>query len=171
MRVVANVVVLGAAFGLTGACGDEVDLTGVYEVDAVLASAPCGDDEPVTGGPAYLKFSRGELFGAPYYSYADCTDETASECASAGGLFEGFFEPIDGGWLGHTTFASTTGLNCTLSMTDKTAILDGARLTVEIHHYQTQIELANEDCTPDEADRRGAEMPCAQHHLVEATRL
>lgn len=170
MRALANVIVLGAGVGV-GGCSDEVDLTGVYRVDVEVASAPCGDDAPVVDGFAYLKFTRGELFGTPYYAYAECTDADAADCTAVGGLFEGFFEPIEGGWLGNTTYSSTAGLNCTLWMIEKTAILDGSRLAVEVHSYQGLVELPNEKCTPDEAERRGAELPCVQHHLIEATRL
>jgi hypothetical protein len=172
MRALANVIVLGAGVGAgLGGCDGEVDLTGVYRVDVELASAPCGNDAPVADGYAYLRFSRGELFGTPYFAYAACSDETATDCSSVGGLFEGFFEPIDGGWLGNATYSSSSGLNCTLWLTEKTAILDGSRLEIELHSYQALVELPNAECTPEEAETRGAEMPCAQHHLIEATRL
>ena len=145
---------------LLAACGpDEVDLTGVYRVDAHVASSPCGADQPVTGGPAYLKFRKDEFFGAEIFAYEECTDEAATDCQSAGGLFDGFAEPIDGGWRNFVSYSSNSGLNCSLGVTDGTALLSGTQLVIESNEYRESLEIAEDQCTADEAEKRGTDMP------------
>lgn len=158
---------------VVAACGsDSVDLTGVYQVESAVGSQPCGTDEPLEFSP-FLKFSEEELFGTPFYSYEGCADETAAECESVGGLFGSFFEPIDDGWLGRSSFSSGGGdQTCFLGVTRQTAILKGSALTIEGESHQEEFDgLSLEECSPEEAERREADMPCTEHSLVEATLL
>ena len=155
---------------LGGGCGGDVDLSGIYRVEVAVASRPCGADAPVTSGPSFVKLTKANLFGTDYFAYDGCTDEAGTDCASIGGLFGGFFEPIDGGWRSFSSYASNSGLNCTLGISDTTAILDGTRLVVDGSTYEDRVELPEEQCTPEEAERRGDAMPCTKHERVEATR-
>lgn len=154
------------------ACSDNVDLTGVYRVDRAVGSAPCGTDEPIEFA-AVVKFEEMELFGQEYFAYSGCTDESATECTSIGGLFEGFFEPIDDGWLGRSSFSSGGGgSECLLGITRQTAILKGSALTIEATDREESVPgLTEEACSPDTAEQRGDAMPCVRHELVEATKL
>jgi hypothetical protein len=146
------------------ACTDDVDLTGVYRVDRAVGSAPCGTDETIDFA-AVVKFEEMELFGQEYFGYSGCTDETATECTSIGGLIGGFFEPIDDGWLGRSSFSSGGGGDeCLLGIVRQTAILKGAALTIELTGYEENvIGLTAEQCSPDEAEQRGEAMPCVRH--------
>ncbi|HTL38066.1 MAG TPA: hypothetical protein VL326_33275, partial [Kofleriaceae bacterium] len=154
-----------------GACGpDEVDLTGIYKVEADLQSAPCGTDQPVTNPPVAVKFVKGEFFGATVYSYSECDDLAATMCAGMGLLDAGFSEPIDGGWRGIVTTSGGGGTTCTISYTEQTATLHGTLLIVEITNYSDQVDNTPTLCSPDEADRRNISMPCAEHHRIEATK-
>jgi hypothetical protein len=152
------------------ACNDDVDLTGIYRVDADVESAPCGTDAPVTDPPVALKFGKGELFGAEYYSYQECDDLAATMC-STGGLFDASFsEPIDGGWRGIVTSSGGGGSTCTISYTEQTAIRQGSLLIVEISRYSAQVDNTPALCSTDEADRRNKTMPCASHQRIEGTK-
>ena len=164
-----HVIGIVAAFG--GGCSDDVDLSGIYRVDVDVASRPCGNDVPVTSGSTYVKLTKGKLFGTDYFAYEGCTDEAGTDCASVGGVLGGFFEPIDGGWLGRSSFASNSGLNCSLGITKTTAILDGDQLVIDGSTHQDRIEIDQNQCTPAEAENRGDAMPCTDHDRVEATQL
>jgi hypothetical protein len=50
-----------AALVLLAACSDDVDLTGVYRVDANVASAPCGADQPGMTPPAFIMLQKEEF--------------------------------------------------------------------------------------------------------------
>lgn len=158
---------------MVAACGvDDVDLTGLYRVDSAIGSAPCGSDATIEF-PPFVKFAKMELFGQPYFGYDGCADATAAECESIGGLIGGFFEPIDGGWLGRSSFSSGGGgSECLLGIVRQTAILAGTNLTIEsTGREELVIGLSEEQCSPDEAEQRGEAMPCVNHSLVAATKL
>jgi hypothetical protein len=165
----AFAVALSGVLGL-GACGtDEVDLSGVYRVDTEVGSSPCGADMPIPLRPPFLKFTKGEIFGTPYFSMETCVDEAATSC-TGGGLFgDSFAEPIDGGWLGVLSAASGT-TSCTLAYTEMTAKLSGAMLVVETYEHSEEI-TASGNCTAEEAERRGKAMPCSRHERIDATKL
>jgi hypothetical protein len=165
MRALVLVLIASVA----SACAEDVDLTGVYVVDSDVMSNPCGADEPEPDAPAYLRFQKGELFGSPYFAYFACVDEAGSDCASIGGLFDGFYEPIDDGWQGRTSTASGNAADCALGYSLQTAILGGNQLVVESSSYADRLAVGS--CTPEEAERRGAEMPCLQHERIQATKL
>ena len=163
MRALAAVVLLAA-------CGpDEIDLTGIYRVDADVASMPCGGDQPVATPPPYLKFAKGAFLGAEYFSMLTCSDEAGTNC-TGGGLFgDSFAEPIDVGWRG-VVYSASGSTTCLLSYSDSTAILDGTKLVVESTTYSEETQTASE-CTAEEAERRNTKMPCSEHEQIDATRL
>ncbi|HEY5923843.1 MAG TPA: hypothetical protein VIV11_19315 [Kofleriaceae bacterium] len=158
-----------AVIVLLAACGpDEIDLTGIYRVDADVASMPCGADQPVAMPPPYLKFAKGAFLGAEYFSMLTCSDEAGTNC-TGGGLFgDSFAEPIDGGWRGVIYSASGT-MTCLLAYTEQTAILDGAHMVVDTTTYSEEDPTA--ECTAEEAERRNTQMPCTEHEQIDATRL
>ena len=156
---------------MLGGCDSDVDLTGVYRVNLSVASRPCGADVPVTNGTPYVKFSKGELFGTEYFAYDSCTDEAGTDCSSVGGLFGGLFEPIEGGWRGFSSYSSNSGLNCSLGISDTTAILSDKLIVIDGSRHEERLELTEDQCTPEEAENRGAAMPCIEHQRIEATRL
>jgi hypothetical protein len=154
-------------------CGtDSVDLTGVYRVDSAVGSDTCETDEAIEFSP-FVRFTEQELFGQPFFAYDGCADEAATECSSISGLLGGFFEPIDGGWLGRASFSSGGGdSTCSLGVTRQTAILTGATLTIESTSHEDEVPgLSASACSPEEAERREDEMPCTSHQLVGATKL
>lgn len=163
--------VIAIAFALGVGCTDDVDLTGIYRVDVEVASRPCGVDAPVTTGASYVKLTKSELFGAEFFAYEGCTDAAGLDCSSIGGVFGGFYEPIDDGWMGRTSYASNSGLNCSLGITETTAILNGDQLVIDGSTHEDRIEITEDKCTPEEAELRGDAMPCTEHERVEATRL
>jgi len=156
---------------LFAGCTDDVDLSGTYRVDVSVASRPCGTDLPVTSSSPYVKLTKADLFGTDYFAYSGCEDEAGTNCASIGGLFGGFYEPIDDGWMGRSSFASNSGLNCSLGITEARAILKGDQLVIDGSTYQDRAEITEDQCTPEEAEKRGDAMPCTEHERVEATRL
>lgn len=173
MRSSRAVVVAAVTVVAVVACGtDEVDLTGVYQVDRAVGSEPCGDDAPIEFAP-FVRFTELDFLGQPYFAYDGCADATAAECTSIGGLLGGFFEPIEDGWLGRSSFASGGGdVACALGLVRQTAVLRGAQLTVEVTRREDQVDgLSLEACSPEEAERRDTAMPCVGHSQVDATRL
>jgi len=163
-------VLLVGLVGLVG-CSDDVDLTGIYRVNVAVKARPCGTDQPDGTASAFVKLSKANLFGTEFFSYDGCSDEAGEDCSSINGLFGGFFEPIDDGWLGYSSYASNSGLNCSLGITSTTAILKGSALVIDGSTYGDLVELAEDKCTPEEAEKRGEDMPCTEHERVEATRL
>lgn len=158
---------------VVAACGtDSADLSGVYRVESAVGSVTCETDAAIEFA-AFVRFTEQELLGQPFYAYDGCTDETATECSSIGGLLGGFFEPIDDGWLGRSSFSSGGGGGtCSLGVTRQTAILKGATLTIEATSHQDDVEgLSVDDCSPAEAERREDEMPCTGHQLVVTTKI
>jgi hypothetical protein len=166
MRSVALLVVLAA-------CGsDDIDLTGVYAVDSSVGAEPCGTDEPIPFAE-FVRFQKMEFLGTEFFAYDGCAEADAVNCTSIGGLIGGFFEPIDNGWLGFTSFSSGGGgSSCLLGIIEQTAILEGTTITIEVTSYEQDVDgLSADDCSPDEAERRGDAMPCVEHSLVGATKL
>ena len=161
---------LGIVVALAACGNDDVDLTGVYVVEADVASAPCGTDAPLMNPPAALKFAKGEFFGAEFFSYQTCTDVAATMCSPMGLLDAGFSEPIDGGWRGIVTSSGGGGSTCQISYTEQTAVLHGSLLVIEINNYADTVDNTAELCSPDEADRRNKTMPCAMHQRIKATK-
>jgi hypothetical protein len=162
-----------ALAALLAACGDDVvDLTGVYRVADAVASAPCGDDRQVVPRPAFLRFSRGDFQGHPFFAYAECMDEAATDCVSAGGVLEGLFEPRDHGWGGFSSYATGSDGDCQLRIQDKAATLGDGVLLLEEHVYrEDHVALPPGGCLPTEAEARGAAMPCISHARTIATRI
>ncbi|MGE0869549.1 MAG: hypothetical protein AB7P03_13365 [Kofleriaceae bacterium] len=156
---------------LLAGCNDDIDLTGIYRVDVNVSSAPCGADQPVANGPAYLSFYKDEFFGQDYFAYDECNDPEAIDCPIGGGLFSGFYEPIDDGWLGRASSSAGFGGTCGLAYMEQTAVLNGNVLVFELAHYQDEVQLPDDECEPEEAERRGDSMPCLEHQRIEATKL
>src|SRR4051812_10155874 len=157
---------------LLSACGsDNVDLTGIYEVNLNVTSSPCGNDAPVMNGPAFLHFHKSDLFGQEYFVYDACQDEAATVCDTSG-LFDGLFEPIDNGWLGRSSSSSysRSAMKCLLGYTEATAILNGNQMVIEDAHYADEVMITEPECTTDEAEKRGATMGCEEHTRIEATK-
>jgi hypothetical protein len=98
-------------------------------------------------------------------------DEAGTDCGSGGGLFSGFFEPIDDGWRGVVTSSSGSGGRCSLSYFEQTAILKSTMLTIDASRFSDTVDLPEDKCEPEEAEKRGDEMPCAEHEHFEATQL
>lgn len=157
------------------ACGDDnVDLSGMYQVDTAVGSEPCGADTPTTMPPLFLKLSKEQFFGADYFSMEECMDAAGTDC-SGGGLFgDSFSEPIDSGWRGVVTSSSSGGSTdptCTLFYSDSSAVLKGTKLTVEASEHSEDVDNTEALCTTDEAEKRNDAMPCIRHEKIEATSL
>lgn len=157
---------------LLAACGpDEVDLTGLYQVDADVASTnTCNNDQPVAMPPVALRFAQGNLFGSEYFYYEECDDLVGTSCSGSGLFGNSFAEPIDGGWRGVVSGSDGIAPDCEISYTEQTATLHGKLMIVEIATYSDTVTTAAE-CTPEEAEKRGNDMPCTEHERIEATRL
>ena len=163
MRVLVLVLLIG--------CSDDVDLTGVYEVQASVGGQPCGNDQPVASTPPYLKFYEMEFFGQEYFAYDGCTDAAASDCQQIGGLFNGFSEPTDTGWVGEMSFALGGGSSCSLGYMYQSANLSGDTLVIDSSTYSEEAALEGEACDSDEGKRRGTAMPCVQHTRIDAVKI
>ncbi|HWO20187.1 MAG TPA: hypothetical protein VNO30_15480 [Kofleriaceae bacterium] len=170
MRSTTLTVSIFAVAAAAAACGGDVDLTGVYRVDRAVASMPCGEDQPVVNPPAFLKFTKGDFLGIPFFSYDECTDAAATDCVSGGG--GGYFEPFDDGWSGFVSSSSGFDGKCSLRIDDQKATLRGDVIDIEAHVYSEEdVALPSERCQPEEAEARGDTMPCVSHEQILATRV
>jgi hypothetical protein len=159
---------------LVAGCGggnDGIDLGGVYMVTSDVSSSPCGADTPVTGAPAYLHFTKQTVLGATVWSYEGCMDAAATMCDGSTGFFGGFTEPIASGWKGIESSDSFSGTDCYLGYAERTAILKTKMLVIESNEYSDMPAFDQAHCTTDEAEKRGATMPCMMHEHIEATEL
>ena len=159
---------------IAAACGggdSGTDLTGMYRVDLAIGSKPCGVDQPLAMAPAFLKFAKDEFLGQSYFKYDGCTDEAGTDCNMTGGLFSGFFEPISNGWKGVVTSSSGSGGQCALTYFEQTAILKNLTLVVDGSSFSDTVTLSEDQCEPEEAEKRGKDMPCEEHERYEATKL
>jgi hypothetical protein len=156
---------------LVAACGtDDVDLTGVYHVDADVSAMPCGADQPLPMPSPFLKFVKNDFIGTEYFSMERCSDMAATNC-SGGGLFgDSFAEPIDGGWRGILSSASGT-TTCLYAYTEMTAKLSNRALVVDSETHSEEAMVDASACTAEEAEKRGKKMPCTEHERIDATRL
>jgi hypothetical protein len=159
------------ALVLVSACSDDTDLTGIYMVTSDVTSSPCGMDMADPAASPFLKFSKGDFLGQSYFQYEGCTDETATSCSSTT-LFDGLFEPIDNGWRGRGSSSSysKSAMKCLLGYSEATAILNGNQLVIEDAHYSDEVSITEPECTPEEAEKRGAMMGCDDHTRIEATK-
>jgi hypothetical protein len=155
------------------ACGgsSSTDLTGMYRVDVAVSSMPCGNDAPIAMPPAFLKFAKDEFLGQSYFKYDECKDEAGTDCPNSGGLFTGFFEPISNGWKGVVTSSSGAGGMCSLTYFEQTAVLKDLTLVVDASSFSDDVSLPDDQCEPEEAEKRGTDMPCEEHTRFEATKL
>lgn len=171
MRCLLVVTFLGPIVGACGGDDGGIDLTGIYRVEAAIGSAPCGTDVPDPDAPPFLRFTKEEILGAPYFAYEGCMDEAGTDCGGGAGVFGGVFEPIDGGWRGVVTSSSGTGGTCALGYFEQTALLDGTMLVIESNRHGETVALPEAQCRPEEAEKRGDAMPCEEHVRIDATRL
>ena len=151
-------------------CDDDIDLSGTYEVSSSVGGEPCGNDQPVTATPAFLKFYKQEFLGQEFFAYDGCTDAAATDCINLGGLFNGFYEPNDTGWSGEQTF-SFSGNSCTLGYTLQEATLIGKDLVVDSATYSEEAALEGDACSVEAAKQRNTDMPCIQHARIDAVKI
>ncbi|HEY4181787.1 MAG TPA: hypothetical protein VGM90_33315 [Kofleriaceae bacterium] len=150
---------------LLAACGNnDVDLTGAYEITSEVDSMPCGADQPVTNGAAFLVFKSDELFGTKYFTFSECADAEATDCSSTGSLFNSLTEPTDNGWNGHITSWSGAGGQCGMSVVEEDATLSGNTLTLDVTDRSGTIALPDSECTKDAPDDHVNELECTEHH-------
>ena len=162
------------AFLVLAACGGGsggIDLTGMYRVDVAIGSKPCGTDQPLTTIAPFLKFAKDEFLGQDFFKYDGCQDAAGTDCGSTGGLFSGFFEPIDDGWKGVVTSSSGAGGSCSLSYFEQTAVLKNMILVIDGSQFEDTVQLPDAQCEPEEAEKRNKDMPCVEHERIEATPL
>lgn len=153
------------------ACSSDTDLGGVYMVTTDVSSSPCGADMPVTMPPVYVHFVQSDFFGSKIWTFENCTDAAATTCDSNGGVFGGFSVPVDNGWKGEESSDSFSGTSCFLGYSVRTAILTGKMMVIDSNDYSDTPALDQAHCTTDEAEKRGATMPCMMHERIEATKL
>jgi len=152
-------------FGCAGCADAYVDLTGVYRVDAEVASEPCGSDEPVAEPWPFLKFAESTVFSG--FWLQRCSDRATTNCG--GDMFlDAYTSPTDAGWIGELSDSSSTA-PCTLQYSLRSARLDGGHLVVVVEDHSE--EVPDTECSPREAALRNTLMPCTKHERFDATKL
>lgn len=164
--------ILATLLGVAACGSDDVDLSGVYRVDAAVGSdTGCGADAPLPDAPPFLKLRKDDFFGSTYFAIESCQDQAGSDCPDSGRISGSLFEPIGGGWRSIVTASSGGGTTCGLAYDETIGTLDGEMFVLEHTAYSDQVQLSAADCTTDEAKKRGDSMPCTEHSVVHATRI
>lgn len=160
------------------ACTDEddgPDLTGVYRVDTHARNDTGCTPGAAVADPAFLKFTREELFGQKYFVYVECSDAGIT-CESGSGIFGlPYSEPVVDGHRARvfTSSNSGPGSDCFLGAVESTATLRGTALTIETRQHETIVPgLTDEECDPDEAQARleAGTLACSSLETYAATR-
>jgi hypothetical protein len=156
------------------ACGDDgssaEDLAGVYEVTAhAINSTGCGNaTEPPNDDYSHFSLTPGDFLGQDYVSFGECTSADYADCNDFG-LFSAFIE-IGGDWKNEIHSSSGGGgFTCSLGKVDGVMTVgeDGS-IHIETRLYNEDVEgLTEEECDPDEAERRGTDMPCTELDVVD----
>ena len=170
-RCVSPLLLLAA---LATACGgsDEVDLSGVYAVDAHLADpGACENAAPVEDSPGLsIRFTEQDFLGQTYYEWNWCADAAGESCEEYSG-FSLYGEPVDGGWESRITLSSYGTSECTVAMIRSTATLEGDRLLVETRNHIGTFVTDSAGCQPELAEQRQGDLACVQLEVIEATAL
>jgi hypothetical protein len=143
----------------------------MYEVTHHTLSAQNSDCQTegsiVTGAPYFLVDESSSAPGV--IGAATCTSVDGSSCRSSGTLAY-FDTPRSDGWEGDLAVATSSGTECTLSYYQYRALLQpSGDNRLEIRTYEEQG--ASGPCTGDEAERRGATLPCRKYEVLVGRRL
>jgi hypothetical protein len=141
-----------------------IDLSGVYRVTSHVGSA-CATDEPVDLPYAYVRMYSGDG-----YTMDACGSPMADSCT----MVAVFPDPVsDDGWEeqgGSITLIAELA-ECQLMYRAATALLDEGTLVVDTTVRMESVSVNSPACTPDEAVKRAASMPCVSHERIVATEL
>lgn len=169
-------VVLTAILSLCACGGDSAeDLVGIYQVSTSTTNPAACDVEgdPTPDAPPYIRLRKEEFFGQELLAYGDCDGPTDAECTDAG-LFRSFIRQ-DGEWIYQVTSSSGGGDfgDCLLSYT-RGAIEDlgDGTIRIEIRAYsEVDATLSQDQCSLEEAEQRGEDMPCSGYEVVVAAKV
>jgi len=167
--MIARLPALGIAALALAACGDSLDLTGVYSVTYHTANdQSCTAEGAAVTDPAYIRFAKGDFFGQEFFQLSYCSDTTEASCTGSAGLFL-YAEPIDSGYRARYSSASGGGSSCLLGYGESTAVQTDSGVRVEMFAYADDVTLSQSECTTDEAESRGDTMPCENFEVIEAS--
>lgn len=153
------------------ACGgsDSASLEGFYEITSHTDNKEgCDAEGSAVTDYSHFRLTRDEFFGQPFLALDHCT-AAADEACSDLGFFRAFIQ-ADGEWT-HQISTSSYLESCYLGYTHGTIIEEpeGA-LRIEIRDYsQEDASLAEAQCTTDEAELRGTDMPCGSYEVFAGT--
>lgn len=164
---IKTVLVCGAVAGLLVGCGDDPDLSGLYEVTYHTYSADnCSVEGDAVDTPPYFRMEKDEFFGVDIFSFSGCDSATDTECNTSPMLLTTFTQPTDNGWRGVVSFSSWAGSDCSLGYVEGSAVLEGDGVRIETRRWSEQTQLPEGACTTDEAEKRGKDMPCDGYEVI-----
>jgi hypothetical protein len=153
---------------LLAACGgDPPDITGLYMTTSHEAAADsCQGGTTPADSPAYFRIEEREILGAAYRTRIDCADTEMSSCTGGSGIL---VEETDDGYRGDAYISSGDPAACTLIYSSYDAALSGDQLIFENYNYSESGAI--DPCTTDEAEARGADMPCSSYEIIAGVRV
>lgn len=152
-----------------GGGGGGPDLSGIYQVTQMLASADsCDPQTPAAMPDAFFLLEPKELFGHDYYHHMICETADPASCEEAGSVGP-LDTAIDGGWQGGIGFSVGNPPDCTLGFLFGSALETGPD-TVRVEE-RAHVEEDADTCDPEVATERGTDMPCASATLWLGTRV
>ncbi len=170
MRRQATILVLALALG---ACSDSLDgpeVVGVWRVTAHTENnAGCTVGAAVTD-PPFIEFSKENILGVEYLTYASCTD--AATCQDPGFLGYQFTTAVTDGYEGRGHSAIPGNPECALGASFSQLLVRSGTMTIENRTYGTTEVLSEPQCTLDEARRRdqAGSLPCLSFESFTAVR-
>jgi hypothetical protein len=127
-----------------------------------------GPGADVTDGDAFFNLKEENFFGTPFLAYRSCTD--ASTCDESANLFGSFINEGNG-WVRDVKSSSGTD-PCSLTLVEGPLVETETGFRLESRTFKGEVMLkAGEECDPDLADTRRAELTCTAIEILVADKL
>src|SRR5262245_36337669 len=112
---------------LLAACGSDVAIEGMYQTTYETSNSVGCTEGPMMIQKPFFQIKKNEIFGQTIYTFELCDSMDPNTCtgALAGAVLS---QPIDNGWRGAVSIASSSGGNCTLEYIVASAVLSGTKL-------------------------------------------
>jgi len=170
MKTLTSISAVLAAAALLIGCGEDTDLTGLYQVTYhTYSSDNCEVEGAAETEPPYFRMSKSEFFGANIFSFDGCESAADPECNDFLMVGSSFTQPVDNGWKSTVSYSSFSGGTCSLGFSKGTAILQGGELRIEARAWSETDQIPDAACDPDEAESRGTDMPCDGYEVIVGT--
>ena len=179
MRILPAMILLSSACGDGNGSDEDTDagtsgpaIAGIYEVthhtESILLDVDCVTEGNERTDPPYIQVRADTGIGGEAYGVHPCDTADEASCVDMESL--GYLDtPEVDGWTGVIPYSRTVGDSCDLSYLHHRAIVaDDRSLRLEGRRYGETVPVAEVSCSAEEAQRRGAAMPCESYEVIVA---